>query len=160
MPKRVGVSSAVYGAVLIAVLALGLRAGWFWTLIVGVLYALQLRRRWKWAKRGYSGDPRWARDWSVERDPAYEFRGISAFTRGDIEAARDLFRKALDTEAASGRLLYNLACAEARTGDSDAALEHLQAAVKDDPRRLERARPDEDLASIRDDPRFPAAGSP
>jgi mannose-6-phosphate isomerase-like protein (cupin superfamily) len=55
-------------------------------------------------------------------------------------------------------VLYNLACAEARFGRVDDSLDHLLLAVSLEPRFLENARDDTDLASLRDDKRFP--GSP
>ena len=55
--------------------------------------------------------------------------------------------------------LYNLACANARAGRSDVALDHLRRAVELDPRFAEYAQSDDDLAPIRDDPGFPPAMS-
>jgi len=52
---------------------------------------------------------------------------------------------------------YNLACAHARNGDSEVALDHLERAVELRPQFAEAAQTDDDLASLRDDPRFPAA---
>jgi tetratricopeptide (TPR) repeat protein len=52
-------------------------------------------------------------------------------------------------------VLYNLACAEARAGRLDDALGHLTQSLGLEPRFAELARSDDDLASIRDDPRFP-----
>ena len=51
--------------------------------------------------------------------------------------------------------LYNLACAHARAGRTDVALDHLRRALELDPRFAEYAQTDGDLASIRDDPTFP-----
>ena len=51
---------------------------------------------------------------------------------------------------------YNLACAEARAGRPDVALEHLTRAIELQERFAEYAQSDDDLASLRDDPRFPA----
>jgi tetratricopeptide (TPR) repeat protein len=56
----------------------------------------------------------------------------------------------------NGGVRYNLACAHARAGNSDVALEHLARAVELQPTFLEYAQRDDDLASIRDDERFPA----
>jgi tetratricopeptide (TPR) repeat protein len=53
-------------------------------------------------------------------------------------------------------VLYNLACAEARFGRADDALEHLRQAVELEPRFLDNARDDGDLESIREDERFPS----
>jgi tetratricopeptide (TPR) repeat protein len=57
----------------------------------------------------------------------------------------------------SAGTLYNLACAEARAGRADDALFHLRRALELDDRFRETALDDPDFASIRDDPRFPAA---
>jgi len=51
--------------------------------------------------------------------------------------------------------VYNLACAEACAGRPDDALEHLERALELRPAFLETAQNDPDLASLRDDPRFP-----
>src|SRR5438128_999108 len=72
-------------------IVVGWHYGWSWTLIAGALLAYQLPIRWRWAKRGYPGDPRWARDWSRETHPAYEFRGVSEFLRGHYDEAQRLF---------------------------------------------------------------------
>ena len=63
---------------------------------------------------------------------------------------------ALDRYEDRGALLYNLACAEAQLGETDAALEHLAAGDRPSgPDLAENAREDSDLEPIRDDPRFP-----
>ena len=56
-----------------------------------------------------------------------------------------------------GGMLYSLACYEALGGKHDEALAHLQQAVDLEPRHIGWAANDSDLASIRDDPRFPTA---
>jgi tetratricopeptide (TPR) repeat protein len=50
---------------------------------------------------------------------------------------------------------YNLACAYARAGRLDVALDHLVKAVELQGSFAEYAANDDDLASLRDDPRFP-----
>jgi tetratricopeptide (TPR) repeat protein len=55
----------------------------------------------------------------------------------------------------SGVTVYNLACALARAGRGDEALERIRQAVTMEDRFLELAQSDDDLASIRDDPSFP-----
>ena len=52
---------------------------------------------------------------------------------------------------------YNLACAHARAGQRDEALGHLARAIELHENFAEYARTDDDLSSIRDDPRFPAS---
>ena len=54
-------------------------------------------------------------------------------------------------------MLYSLACFEALGGKRDEALAHLGQAVELEPRHIAWAAKDDDLASIRDDPRFPTA---
>lgn len=78
------------------------------------------------------------------------------FDQGRYEEARDRLRSALEENPDAGALLYNLACAEARLGESDAALDHLAQAIAVSESFAELAEGDDDLASIRDDPRFPA----
>ena len=52
---------------------------------------------------------------------------------------------------------YNLACAHARAGRPEAALGHLERAVELQESFAEYAPKDDDLASLREDPRFAAA---
>ena len=75
---------------------------------------------------------------------------------GRHEEAKRVLIDALHRYDDRGTILYNLACAEARLGETDAALEHLSAALLERPDFAENARDDDDLAPIRDDPRFPA----
>ena len=91
------------------------------------------------------------RAWEVNAD------ALPLFERGDYAGAKRVLEQALDEyeEGAAGTL-FNLACAEARLGERDDALAHLADAVAQDPRFADFAREDEDLASIRDDPRFPS----
>jgi tetratricopeptide (TPR) repeat protein len=51
-------------------------------------------------------------------------------------------------------VFFNVACMEARLGRTDDAIGHLRQAVEDDDRIKEHLRTDEDLTSLRDDPRF------
>jgi len=61
-----------------------------------------------------------------------------------------------DTPEHAGTL-YNLACAHARAGRTDVALDHLRRAVELQDTFATFAQTDDDLASIRDDSRFPSA---
>ena len=56
----------------------------------------------------------------------------------------------------NGGVHYNLACAHARAGHADTALDHLTRGVELEPRFAGYAQTDEDLVSIRDDERFPS----
>jgi tetratricopeptide (TPR) repeat protein len=73
---------------------------------------------------------------------------------GKPAQAKQVLLEALDRYEDRGVLLYNLACAEAQLGETDAALEHLRGALAERPDWAESARTDSDLAPIRDDPRF------
>jgi tetratricopeptide (TPR) repeat protein len=80
---------------------------------------------------------------------------IALFGQGEYAKAKERLVTAVERFPESGTLLYNLACAEARLGEPDAAIEHLSRAVALEARFAEFAQTDEDLEAIRDDPRFP-----
>ena len=85
----------------------------------------------------------------------YGFAASPHLQAGRWDEAIGVIQEGLDAKPGDPALLYNLACAEARAGRTDAALDHLLAAVAADERFGEYARTDEDFTSIRDDPRFP-----
>jgi tetratricopeptide (TPR) repeat protein len=82
---------------------------------------------------------------------------IPLFERGDFAGAKAMLVEALERRPDSAPFLYNLACAESRLGETEAALEHLRRSVELEGRFAEYARTDEDLEAIRSDSRFPAA---
>ena len=73
----------------------------------------------------------------------------------DFEGALQALQPVLE-ERPEALVLFNVACMEARLGRTDDAISHLQQAVEDDDRIKENIRTDEDLESIREDPRFAA----
>jgi quercetin dioxygenase-like cupin family protein len=79
---------------------------------------------------------------------------IPLFESGDFEGVKRLMNEALDRYQDRAHLLFNLACAEAQLGESDAAIEHLSEALDERPGLAELAKKDPDFDSIRDDPRF------
>lgn len=96
------------------------------------------------------GEPFQPMPWEVNAEV------LPLFGEGRYEEARALLVEALERyDVERGVLFYNLGCAEARLGETDAALDHLAAAFEERPDLREHAREDEDMASIRDDPRFP-----
>ena len=87
----------------------------------------------------------------------YTFPALPAWRAGDYATARRILEQGVAEKPGSGPLLYNLACVEALAGDADTALAHLDEAVTLTERLRERAQTDDDLASLRGDPRFPSA---
>jgi thioredoxin-like negative regulator of GroEL len=66
-----------------------------------------------------------------------------------------VLQEGLEEKPGSPPILYDLACVEALAGERERALALLNEAVAADERFRAYAETDEDLASIRDDPRFP-----
>ena len=96
-----------------------------------------------------AGEAFHAMPWEVNADV------LPLFGEERYEEAKQLLLDALEQHVGDGGLLYNLACAEARLGETDAALVHLTEAVAKRPDLGEPAREDADLVSLSDDPRFP-----
>jgi tetratricopeptide (TPR) repeat protein len=94
------------------------------------------------------GDPYRPRAWETNVDV------LPLFTEGRYEEAKRALVDALGQYEDQGVLLYNLACAEARLGNADAAFEHLAAGLKERPDLIEGAKSDSDLESLHGDPRF------
>jgi tetratricopeptide (TPR) repeat protein len=77
------------------------------------------------------------------------------YRAGDYETALERLQPVL-AERPEALVFFNVACMEARLGRTDDAIAHLQQAVEVDDRIKENIRTDEDLDSIRNDPRFAA----
>ena len=82
---------------------------------------------------------------------------LPLFEAGKYGEAAERLRAAHERDPEAAGILYNLACAEARLGDSNAALEHLRRAIEVDPDARELARHDSDFDSLRADPEFTSA---
>ena len=80
---------------------------------------------------------------------------VPLFGRGEFAEAKRRLEEVLERHPDAGGLLYNLACAESRLGETDAALGHLEQAIEVFPGFRELAANDPDFEAIRDDPRFP-----
>ena len=76
------------------------------------------------------------------------------FDRGEYAEVKRRLEPVVEANPQSAGSVYNLACAEAMLGERDAALAHLARAIELHPPFAESAREDDDLASIREDPRF------
>jgi tetratricopeptide (TPR) repeat protein len=88
------------------------------------------------------------RGWEVNRD------AIALLDRGEHAEAKRLLAEALERYEDRGVVLYNLACAEAQLGETDAALDHLRAALDERPSWAGDAAEDAELEPLRRDPRF------
>jgi tetratricopeptide (TPR) repeat protein len=80
---------------------------------------------------------------------------LPLFASGEYAEAKARLEQALERHPDAGGLLYNLACAESRLGETDAALAHLERAIEIWPGFREASAGDPDFKGIRDDPRFP-----
>jgi tetratricopeptide (TPR) repeat protein len=78
---------------------------------------------------------------------------------GDWEAAVAVVSEGLEHHPDNPRLLYWAACWEALAGRRDEAIAHLARALELDSRLADWAADDEDLDSLRDDPRYPQAAA-
>jgi hypothetical protein len=85
----------------------------------------------------------------------YWFPALPLIRAGDYDAARRMLEEALQ-EKEGPVMHYQLACLEALAGNRDRALAELAVAIEGGERFRTYAASDEDFASIRDDPRFPA----
>ena len=97
------------------------------------------------ARQGHAYQPR---AWETNIDV------FPLFDAGKFAEAKQLLVGALGKYEDQGTLLFNLACAEAQLGNTDAAFDHLRAALEHRPGLAAGAREDADLAPLRDDPRF------
>ena len=88
-----------------------------------------------------------------ETQPLSEGRGL-----GRAKYGSGALRPAWERHAGrySPVMHYQLACVEALAGNRERALDELAVAVEGNERYRDAAKTDEDFASIRDDPRFPA----
>ena len=97
------------------------------------------------AKAGEAFTPQ---PWETNRDV------FALLDGGNPREAKRILLNAIDRYEDTSTLYYNLACAEALLGETDAAFEHLRAALDGDPSLAAYLPEDKDLASLRDDPRF------
>lgn len=79
---------------------------------------------------------------------------FALLAEGHTDRARATMEEALAREPKAWQGKYNAACFEALAGQTDAALDHLRRAVSANAEVLDYAAADDDLASIRDDPRY------
>jgi Flp pilus assembly protein TadD len=81
-------------------------------------------------------------------------QGVFEFNRGNVEAAIDIFEKALKSEPRADHLLYSLAAAYARGGDDVKSVEALRKAIAVNPVHRSHARHDPDFTPLRGNREF------
>jgi tetratricopeptide (TPR) repeat protein len=85
----------------------------------------------------------------------WTFAGMSLLAEGDEQAARREFEAGIEKYPDAWQGYYNLACAEARLGNRDAALQNLRRAAEIDQDVVTKYAPDDsDFVSLKDDPEF------
>jgi len=108
------------------------------------------------AMGGTPGEVYQALDWG-EAWPLHS-ESLTAYGEGRYADALDAVRKALERMPDHPGLNFNYACFATLAGDtSDETFHHLRRSVELLPRFREDARRDDDLAAVRDDPRFEEA---
>jgi len=96
-----------------------------------------------------------ARTSAKTRNPdALYNQGVFEFNRGNVEAAIDIFEKALKAEPRADHLLYSLAAAYARGGDDVKSVEALRKAIAVNPVHRSHARHDPDFTPLRSNREF------
>ncbi|HWB21408.1 MAG TPA: tetratricopeptide repeat protein [Gaiellaceae bacterium] len=85
----------------------------------------------------------------------FSFGAMPALTEERYEDAIALLETGLAEHPGNASILYNLACAEALSGRTAAAIEHLTAALPGNPKYEARAKVDPDFDGIRGEPGFP-----
>ncbi len=86
----------------------------------------------------------------------YFFPALVPMRNGDYDTARQILEEGL-VEKDAPVMHYQLACVEALAGNRERALDELTLAADGSENLCKHAQTDDDLASIRDDPRFPQA---
>ncbi len=91
---------------------------------------------------------------AYEPAPEEAAEAFAAYNQGDYETAAAKQLVVVEKRPNDAVAYFNAACFEARAGKADQAIEHLRRAVELNDRIKELIRTDEDLDSIREDPRF------
>ncbi len=94
----------------------------------------------------------WGEAWTFHRD------SMTAYGEGRYADALEAVRRGLELKPETAALHFNYACFATLAGETgDETFAHLRRSVELLPRFREDARRDDDLAAVRDDPRFEEA---
>jgi tetratricopeptide (TPR) repeat protein len=91
---------------------------------------------------------------AFEPRPEEAGEAFNAYNAGDYETALTNWLVVLQKQPSDPIAHFNAGCFAARAGRADEAIEHLRRAIEINERVKELMATDEDLDSIRDDPRF------
>jgi TolB-like protein/cytochrome c-type biogenesis protein CcmH/NrfG len=94
--------------------------------------------------------------WNPDDSRAYHLGAGSLALTGDIGRAKKWLHRAVELSPDDPVVMYNVACNLATFGEADAALDYLEKAVDVGAVSLAWMQNDEDLASVRDHPRYVA----
>jgi hypothetical protein len=95
-----------------------------------------------------------------QRQLALRAVGVMQLAQNQVRAAADTLAELVVRQPDLAEGQYNYACALARLGDAQGALDHLKAAVRLDSDLAAHARDDDDLKSLRGQPGFDSLVSP
>jgi len=102
---------------------------------------------------GTPGEAYEALDWGAAWP--FESEAMAAYREQRFDDALDAIRRGLEQVPDHPGLHFNYACFASLSGETgDETFEHLRRSIELFPRFREQARTDEDLAAVRDDPRF------
>ena len=102
---------------------------------------------------GTPGEAYQALDWGAAWP--FESEAMAAYREQRFDDALDAIRRGLEQVPDHPGLHFNYACFASLSGETgDETFEHLRRSIELFPRFREQARTDEDLAAVRDDPRF------
>jgi Flp pilus assembly protein TadD len=95
-------------------------------------------------------------EWHPDDARALHLGAGSLITLGRTERAKNWLRRALELDPDDPIVLYNVACNFATLGEAGESLDYLEQAVEHGTVSSDWMRNDEDLVSLRDDPRYTA----
>jgi TolB-like protein/Flp pilus assembly protein TadD len=95
-------------------------------------------------------------EWSPDDARAYYLGAGSLILLGEIDRAKRWLTRAIEIAPDDSVVLYNAACNFATLGDADKALDYLERAIEQGAVSSAWMQNDEDLASLREQPRYAA----